>query len=97
MKKLALVGMAIAEMTAVSVGGAAFATDLPQDFAMPPKCSGVACTVPADQADLTGTLRAAYVSKYTGRVEKDAETYASEGLVTYTATWTQTGLTVIFH
>ena len=73
------------------------APDIPQDFAMPPKFSVVACTVPAEQADLTDTLRAAYVSKYTGRVEKDAETYASEGLVTYTATWTKTGFTVIFR
>ena len=73
------------------------APDIPQDFAMPPKFSVVACAVPAEQADLTDTLRAAYVSKYTGRIEKDAETYASEGLVTYTATWTKTGFTVIFR
>ena len=73
------------------------APDIPQDFAMPPKFSVVACTVPAEQADLTDTLRAAYVSKYTGRIEKDAETFASEGLVTYTATWTKTGFTVIFR
>ncbi len=73
------------------------APDLPQDFAMPPKFSVVACTVPAEQTDLTDALRAAYVSKYSGRIEKDAETFASEGLVTYTATWTKTGLTVIFR
>lgn len=73
------------------------APDIPQDFAMPPKFSVVACTVPAEQADLTDALRAAYVSKYTGRIEKDAETFASEGLVTYSATWTKTGFTVIFR
>ena len=73
------------------------APDIPQDFAMPPKFSVVACTVPTEQADLTDMLRAVYVSKYTGRIEKDAETYASEGLVTYTATWTKTGFTVIFR
>ena len=73
------------------------APDIPQNFAMPPKFSVVACAVPAEQADLTDTLRAAYVSKYTGRIEKDAETFASEGLVTYTATWTKTGFTVIFR
>ena len=50
-----------------------------------------------EQADLTDTLRPAYVSKYTGRIEKDATTYAAEGLVTYTATWTKTGLTLIFR
>ena len=53
--------------------------------------------MPAEQADLTDALRAAYISKYTGRIEKDAETFASEGLVTYTATWTKTGLTIIFR
>ena len=73
------------------------APDLPQDFAMPSQFSVVACTVPAEQADLTDSLRAAYVSKYTGRIEKDDTTYAAEGLVTYTATWTKTGLTVIFR
>ena len=73
------------------------APDIPQDFAMPPKFSVVACTVPTEQADLTDMLRAVYVSKYTGRIEKDAETFASEGLVTYTATWTKTGFTVIFR
>ena len=30
-------------------------------------------------------------------IEKDAATYAAEGLVTYTATWTKTGLTLIFR
>ena len=73
------------------------APDLPQDFAMPPQFTVVACTVPVAQADLTDTLRAAYVSKYTGRIEKDTTTYAAEGLVTYTATWTKTGLTLIFR
>ena len=79
-------------------GGAILvAPDLPQDFAMPPQFTVVACTVPAEQADLTDTLRPAYVSKYTGRIEKDATTYAGEGLVTYTATWTKAGLTLIFR
>ena len=73
------------------------APDIPQDFAMPPQFSVIACTVPAEQADLTDTLRAAYVSKYTGRIEKDDTTYAAEGLVTYTATWTKTGFTVILR
>ena len=53
--------------------------------------------MPAEQADLTDTLRPTYVSKYAGRIEKDDTTYAAEGLVTYTATWTKTGLTVIFR
>ena len=39
----------------------------------------------------------ANIHGYTGRIEKDAETFASEGLVTYTATWTKTGFTVIFR
>jgi hypothetical protein len=62
-----------------------------------PKFSAVICTVPSTQADLTGTLKAANIHGYTGRIEKDAETFASEGLVTYTATWTKTGFTVIFR
>ena len=73
------------------------APDLPQDFAMPPQFTVVACTVPTEQADLTDTLRPAYVSKYTGRIEKDATTFAAEGLVTYTAKWTKAGLTFIFR
>ena len=73
------------------------APDLPQNFAMPPQFTVVACTVPAEPADLTGTLRPTYVSKYAGRIEKDAANHAAEGLVTYTATWTKTGLTVIFR
>ena len=62
-----------------------------------PKFSAVICTVPSTQADLTGTLKAASIKGYTGRVEKDAETFAAEGLVTYTATWTKTGFSVIFR
>ena len=73
------------------------APDLPQDFTMLPRFTVVACTVPAAQADLTDTLRAAYVSKYTGRIEKDTTTYAAEGLVTYTAAWIKTGFTVILR
>ena len=84
-------------LSAEAGGTILVAPDIPQDFAMPPKFSVVACTVPAEQADLTDALRAAYVSKYTGRIEKDAETFASEGLVTYSATWTKTGFTVIFR
>ncbi|MBQ6010282.1 MAG: hypothetical protein IJL17_17250 [Kiritimatiellae bacterium] len=59
--------------------------------------SAVICTVPSTQADLSTTLKAAKIHGYTGRIEKDAETFASEGLVTYTATWTKTGFTVIFR
>ncbi len=71
------------------------AADMPEGDE--PKFSAVICTVPSTQADLTGTLKAANIHGYTGRIEKDAETYASEGLVTYTATWTKTGFTVIFR
>ena len=37
-----------------------------------PKFSAVICTVPSTQADLTGTLKAASIKGYTGRIEKDA-------------------------
>ena len=62
-----------------------------------PKFAVVACTVPAEQADLTGTLQPVYVSRYKGRIVKDATTYAAEGLVTYKATWIKTGLAVIIR
>ena len=55
------------------------------------------CTVPSTQADLSTTLKPAKIHGYTGRIKKDAETYASEGLVTYTATWSKAGFTVIFR
>ena len=71
------------------------AVDMPEGDE--PKFSAVICTVPSSQADLSTTLKAANIHGYTGRIEKDAETFASEGLVTYTATWTKTGLTVIFR
>ena len=57
----------------------------------------VICTVPSTQADLSAMLKPAKLHGYTGRIQKDTETYASEGLVTYTATWVKTGLTVIFR
>jgi hypothetical protein len=72
------------------------APDIPSDFDEP-QFAVVACTVPAAQADLTDTLQPAYVKGYKGRIEKDAVTYAAEGLVTYTVTWTKTGLAVIFR
>ena len=84
-------------MTSTAGGTILVAPDLPQDFAMPQKFAVVVCTVPAAQADLTDVFSAAYISKYAGRVEKDASTYASEGLVTYTATWVKTGFTAIFR
>ena len=62
-----------------------------------PKFSAVICTVPSTQADLSTTLKTATLHGYTGRIEKDAETYASEGLVTYTATWVKEGFTIIFR
>ena len=62
-----------------------------------PMFSAVICTGPSTQADLTGTLTPAYIKGYRGSISKDSETYASEGLVTYTATWVKTGLTVIFR
>ena len=71
------------------------AVDMPEGDE--PKFSAVICTVPSSQADLSTTLMPANIHGYTGRIEKDAETYASEGLVTYTATWAKTGLTVIFR
>ena len=73
------------------------APDVPQDFASPYRFSAAVCTVPASQADLTGTLRAASVPNYICRIEKDSETYASEGLVTYRATWIHKGFTLIFR
>lgn len=72
------------------------APELPSDFDEP-KFAVVACTVPAAQADLTDTLQPAYVKGYKGRIEKDAVTYAAEGLVTYKARWLKTGLAVIFR
>ena len=71
------------------------AADMPEGDE--PKFSAVICTVPSTQADLADTLKAASIKGYTGRVEKDAETFAAEGLVTYTATWTKTGFSVIFR
>ncbi|MBO7686742.1 MAG: hypothetical protein J6V72_10170 [Kiritimatiellae bacterium] len=73
------------------------APDLPQNFAMPPQFTVVACTVPAEQSDLAAALSPAYVKGYKGIIEKDAVTYAAEGLVTYKVTWFKTGLTVIFR
>jgi hypothetical protein len=71
------------------------AVDMPEGDE--PKFSAVICTVPSSQADLSTTLKAAKIHGYTGRIEKDAETYASEDLVTYTATWVKEGFTVIFR
>ena len=77
-------------------GGAILAAaDMPEGDA--PKFSAVICTVPSTQADLSATLKPAKIHGYTGRIEKDAETFASEGLVTYTATWAKTGFTVLFR
>ena len=69
------------------------AADMPEGDA--PKFSAVICTVPSTQADLSATLKSVQIHGYTGRIEKDAETYASEGLVTYTATWVKEGYTII--
>jgi hypothetical protein len=46
---------------------------------------------------LAAALSPAYVKGYKGIIEKDAVTYAAEGLVTYKVTWFKTGLTVIFR
>ena len=62
-----------------------------------PKFSAVICTVPSTQADLSDVLKSAKIHGYTGRIEKDAETYASEGLVTYTAKWMKEGFTIIIR
>ena len=71
------------------------AVDMPEGDE--PKFSAVICTVPSSQTDLSTTLKAAPLRHYTGRIDKDAETYASEGLVTYTATWVKEGFTIIFR
>ena len=71
------------------------AVDMPEGDE--PKFSAVICTVPSTQADLSTTLVAAPLRHYKGRIEKDAETYASEGLVTYTATWVKAGFTVLLR
>ena len=71
------------------------AVDMPEGDE--PKFSAVICTVPSSQADLSTTLMPANIHGYTGRIENDAATYAAEGLVTYKATWTKTGFTVIFR
>lgn len=42
-------------------------------------------------------MKAAPLHNYIGRIEKDAETYASEGLVTYTAKWMMEGFTIIIR
>ena len=75
-------------------GGAYWVTGSGNVITVP---ANVTCTVPSTQADLSTTLKAAPLRHYTGRVEKDAETHASEGLVTYTATWTKTGFTAIIR
>ena len=72
------------------------APDLPSDFDEP-QFAVVACTVPAEQADLTAALSPVYVKGYKGSIEKDAVTYAAEGLVTYKAAWFKTGLTFIIR
>ena len=71
------------------------AADMPEGDE--PMFSAVICTVPSTQVDLSTTLKPANIHGYTGRIQKDAETYASEGLVTYTATWSKAGFTVIFR
>ena len=71
------------------------AVDMPEGDE--PKFSAVICTVPSTQADLSTTLVAAPLRHYKGRIEKDSETYASEGLVTYTATWVKAGFTVLLR
>jgi hypothetical protein len=62
-----------------------------------PKFAAVVCTVASSLPDLKTTLKPARIEGYTGRIEKDSATFAAEGLVTYTATWTKTGLTVIIR
>ncbi len=82
----------------LEVGGKVLVKPVPTfDIEGNPLFSAAVCTVPASHADLTDTLTPANIHGYTGRIQKDAETYASEGLVTYTATWAKTGLTVIFR
>ena len=55
------------------------------------------CTVPSSQADLTDALQAASMIGYTGRIEKDATTYASEGLVVYRGIWNKIGFRISFR
>ena len=69
------------------------AVDMPEGDE--PMFSAVICTVPSTQDDLSTTLKPVQIHGYTGRIEKDAETYASEGLVTYTAMWLKEGFTII--
>jgi len=71
------------------------AVDMPENGES--KFSAVVCTVPSSQADLSDVLKAAPLHNYDGRIEKDAETYASEGLVTYTATWVRAGIAIIIR
>ena len=89
-------GLVAKSILPASEGGTILAAvDMPEGGE--PTFSAVICTVPSSQADLTGTLTPAYIKGYRGSISKDSETYASEGLVTYTATWVKTGLTVIFR
>ncbi len=82
----------------LEAGGKVLVKPVPTfDIEDKPLFSAAVCTVPASHADLTDTLMPANIHGYTGRIKKDSETYASEGLVTYTATWTKTGFTVIFR
>ena len=93
---MAAKGLIAKSILPAAEGGTILATvDMPEGDE--PTFSAVICTVPSTQADLSTTLKAAKIHGYTGRIEKDAETYASEGLVTYTATWAKTGFTVIFR
>ena len=71
------------------------AVDMPEGDE--PKFSAVICTVPSSQADLSTTLMPANLHGYKGRIEKDAVTYAAEGLVTDKATWVKTGFSILFR
>ena len=94
---LAAKGLIAKSIQSADAGGTILvAPDLPSDFDEP-QFAVVACTVPAAQADLTDTLLPDYVKGYKGSVEKDAVTYAAEGLVTYKARWLKTGLAIIFR
>ena len=59
--------------------------------------SAAVCTVPSTQSDLSNALELVPIKSYCGRIEKDTDTYASEGLVVYKSTWSKQGLSIIFR
>lgn len=82
---------------AVEGGSIAVSLSSDADTESAPVLSATICTVANTLPDLTETLRPARIPGMAAKIVKDTETFAAEGLVRYTATWTRGGMTVIFR